>query len=124
MLTKVGPLALFCMEAPEVWFFDVVRVPVKGKAATVTIDPLFVEVCEPNTLAVLALAPDRLVKCAGNIIAKRRRVTRLRVCADRPTTITVTIAGIRKGFADIRFPARTVRQMALNNQRWRHLSAA
>lgn len=124
MPTTTGPRALFCMEAPEVWFFDILRVPVKGRAETVAIDPLFLQVCEPGSLAVVAMAPDRLAKCAGNIIAKHRRVTRLKVTTDKPSTVTVTIAGIRKGFGGIRFPARTVRQMALNNQRWAHLSAA
>lgn len=48
-------VALFCVESPDVRFEDVVRLPITGPITTKTIDPRFIEVCEPGSIDVISV---------------------------------------------------------------------
>lgn len=122
MPTNVGNVALFCAEAPEVWFYDVMRVEMESKVTAVPLDTLFVQVCEPDSLVVQCVTPEHNLPWRAAIVHPAGGVPILDLWAETPVLMIVTVAGIRKGFNGIRFPYRTERQRVLNNQRWDHMS--
>lgn len=123
MPTNVGNVALFCAEAPECWFYDVLRIEMESKVLAVPIDPRFVQVCEPESMVVQCVTPEHNVPWRAAIVHPDGGVPVLDLWAEMPVCMVVTIAGIRKGWKGIRFPYRTERQRVLNIQRWDHLSA-
>ncbi|HEY1083709.1 MAG TPA: hypothetical protein VGE29_15720, partial [Prosthecobacter sp.] len=112
--TSQGPRALFCMEAPDVWFFDIVTmVPCEHPFR---LDERFLEVIEQESLCILsAFPPVEAFVREGALHVRGHSAAEF---------VTFTLAGIRKGCFGMRFSARTEEQMRLNTQRWQHLSAA
>ncbi len=110
--TAQGPRALYCMESPEVWFFDILRVALGTQPGGVPVDPLFMEVIAPHTLCLLAAYPPVPVQLSEGVLHLPAGTGH----------VTLTLAGIRQGCEGRRFEPRTLAQMQLNNQRWRHLS--
>lgn len=100
---------LFCAEAPEVWFFDFVRIPA-GEHRWAEVDPLFVEVCEPGSLFAQTTAGPYKAFLSDD----QRRV----YVPDTIEAAVVTIYGIRRGFAGVRFTRHTAEQNAENNRFW------
>lgn len=119
VMTTQGPKALYCAEAPEVWFFDVYRLQVDAGESEHGLAPLFLEVIEPGTLVPLS-------KCADGCVSVRleldEKAGKLRLYANGTTMLTVMVGGIRKGCVGLGFASRTVEQMEANDARWRWMS--
>lgn len=92
-----GILRVFCAEAPEIWIFDIVPCNTK-------IDPLFMQVIEPDTLC--AIGGFCWIDVDGGFVRSRDSEAR------------IMIAGIRKGFKGTRFTRHTEKQYQQNLQFW------
>ena len=108
-------VALFCVESPDVRFEDVVRVRITGPTTTQTIDPRFIEVCEPGSIDAISVASP-LPSLIGAVVDRNRIV--VRVAGDVPPFAIVTLSGIRAGHYGFRFPRKTRDQMLRNNAFW------
>lgn len=110
-----GYAALFAHEMPEVRFDDFMLVRVKGRVTSVEIDSRFVAVCERGSLAVCGAVGDTgPVRCAR--IAKGKLTVETNWLGRRPSVVSVRITGVRRGFAGLRFPSRTLRQFTANEE--------
>jgi len=110
-----GYAALFAHEMPEVRFDDFMLVHVKGRVTSVEIDPRFVAVCERGSLSVCGAVGDTgPVRCAR--IAKGKLTVETNLLGRRPSVVSVRITGVRRGFAGLRFPSRTLRQFTANEE--------
>jgi hypothetical protein len=108
-------VALFCVEAPEVRFEEVIRVPLAGPVTEHALDATFLAVCEPESLWVVGWstpAPSRLGLCV------RGNVLRVEAAGDIPPYAVVKLSGVRAGFHRTRFPERTPEQMERNERFW------
>lgn len=107
-------LGLHCIEAPEVWFFDVMQVFLTDFNEQHEIDPDFLAVCEPGSVCVISVATEEPVavgsKVHGDVLVARTLCGR--------SWATVTLAGIRKGAKDRRFPKHTPQQKQNNDYFW------
>jgi hypothetical protein len=113
---ETGYAAVYTMEAPDIRFEDVFQdLRVRGRRTEFTIDPRFLEVCEPGTLRVVGVAGD-LPHVVGAVITDcgKLALTASMVPILRPRVVNVKISGIRKGFLGIRFGKRTRRQFVEN----------
>lgn len=108
-------MALFCVESPDVRFEDVVRVSITGPITTKTIDPRFIEVCEPGTIDVISVASS-LPSLIGAAVDRDRLLVHIK--GDPPPYVIVTLSGIRAGHWGFRFPRKTHDQMLRNNAFW------
>ena len=105
-------VSLVCVEMPETRFEDVVKVFVE-KEVVYDIDPLFVAVCEPNSIEVISTVPSEPV-CVGAKI----KGTKIIINSLSPTNVTLKISGIRKGRKGKRFERFTKEKMIQNNKFW------
>lgn len=116
--TSRGPVAIFCVESPEVWITDTLEMTVCGGDA-LPLPPLLLEICEPGSVRVASVVAATAVPVGasvqGGYIVFDTPGLAVRVC--------VIVQGIRAGFAGVRFPARTQKQMERNNAHWREISA-
>ena len=85
---------------------------------TRAIDPVFVEVCEPGSILVSAIVPDLPIPCGAKVQAGQLTVSLADSPMGLPTEATVTVRGIRKGFAGVRFPTKTKAEMEHNHAFW------
>ncbi|MFN7891481.1 MAG: hypothetical protein ACK5OC_14405 [Pirellula sp.] len=113
--TPGGFTALFTEECPEVRFDDVLLVTMTGRTATVPIDPKFVEVCEKNSIEVCAAQPDRPLMVGARVNGSHVHVT-LSEESQTPVRIVLRLTAIRRGFAGVRFPNRTLEQFEANER--------
>ena len=113
-------MALYCDESPEVWFRDVMRVPITGCGSHQKIDVRFMDVCERNSIVVTSLVPNRPVPVSGTISrgCLNIMIPKDTAARDKPTEVVASIAGIRKGFSGVRFPNKTKDEMVINNAFW------
>jgi hypothetical protein len=135
--TPGGYTALFTLESPEVRFDDVLTAEVSGAETRLPIDPKYLEVCAPGTVEVCGCVPNRpvLIGAAvedGAVVIrlfnhKDTKTQRLFsfvpscLCGEKknppqPLRVVIRLTGIRKGFADHRFPDRTRRQFLANER--------
>ena len=105
-------VALFCVESPDVRFEDVVRVPITGAVTILSIDPMFIEVCEPDSIDVISIASP-VPALVGAVVERDQLV--VRISGDLPPFVIVTLSGIRAGDKGLRFPRKTRNQMLRNN---------
>jgi hypothetical protein len=108
-------VALFCVESPDVRFEDVIRVPVTGPVTTAQLDPVFVGVCELDSLDVIAVTAPTPASIGAAIAGDTVTV---RITGDLPPFVIVTVSGIRAGSRGVRFPRKTREQMLRNNSFW------
>lgn len=100
-----SPLYLFAREAPQSRYEDFGTVVVRGGRAEVPLDPTFREVIEPAAdYNVFLTAQDG----AARVAVGERRVDRFTVLADRDVTVAYNIAGVRRGYSDVRFTLKDV----------------
>ena len=92
-----------------------VRLPITGPITTKTIDPRFIEVCEPGSIDVISMASP-LPSLIGASVDHDRLVVRIQ--GDLPPYVIVTLSGIRAGHFGFRFPRKTRDQMLRNNAFW------
>jgi hypothetical protein len=108
-------VALFCVESPDVRFEDVVRVPVTGPVTTARLDPMFVGVCEPESLDVISVSAPTPAAIGAAIAGD---TVTIRIEGDLPPFVIVTVSGVRAGSRGVRFPRKTREQMLRNNSFW------
>jgi hypothetical protein len=97
-------------------FDDVMTATVVQDETLLTIDPKFIEVCEPGSVQVCGCVPDLAVPVGATVENDTLRV-RLGVREDdHPVTLTIRLTGIRKGFRSQRFPNRTEAQFLANEE--------
>jgi hypothetical protein len=112
--SPTGYTALFCREAPEVRFDDVISAPVSARINTVAIDPRFLSVCEKGTVRVVSAIGD-----CGQVLWARKEGGLIRFAVSRfpwlrPTEVRFVVDGVRRGFRNMRFPQRTEEQFTAN----------
>jgi hypothetical protein len=100
--TKGGFTALYAMEAPDVRFEDILRSGLKHPVTRLKIDPRFVAVCEPGSIDVVAVIPERPMSIGAKVAGGFVVITR--PARSKPCQVTVSVSGIRKGFAGRRWP--------------------
>lgn len=116
--TKEGYREVACIESPEVLFFDVMEFSTSGYATScrttkIDIDPIFLEIVEPETLKVLSVVPSEITSFSAKIIKGKVIIE-----TNRNVTGHVMIAGVRKGFLGHRFTERTKEQFERNVAFW------
>ena len=68
--SPTGYTALFIAEMPEVRFDDVMTATVVEDETCLTIDPKFMEVCEPGSVQVCGCVPDQPIP-VGAVVERR-----------------------------------------------------
>lgn len=121
--SRTGFAALNCTESPETWFTDTFVIAIHGRETAHRIDPSFLEVCEKGSLLVQATVPDRPALVGAYIAGGMLHVECARMPWNRPGTVTVTLAGIRKGRGGLRFVERTEAQWERSKDFWKKLSS-
>lgn len=109
-----GYTALFTLESPEVLFEDILLARIPQKAATLQIDPRFVEVCEPRSLVVSGCVPNVPVVVGASVEGS---LVHVRFAVENETQtvqLVLRLTGVRRGFAGLRFPNRSRRQFQAN----------
>jgi len=108
---------LFCLEAPECRFLDLMTITLEGTTARCPIDPLFLEACEPGSMVAFSAVPQTplpgTIACrveGSHVVVETIRPP------ERPVSITVAISGLRRGATD-RFPVFS-EAVARRNQRF------
>ena len=114
-----GYVELSCIEAPEILFLDIVLVQYKGAADVFGIDKLFVEVCEPDSIRILSVVPDKPVLVCAEMISGNSFM--LRGETNARAAITVMMSGVRRGFGGRRFIQRTKQDYDRNMKFWSRL---
>jgi hypothetical protein len=109
-----GYRELYCVEASEVLFIDVADVEITQRTHIFDIDPIFIESCEKGSIRVMGYSCDRPIALGIKIEKGSISVTTNNV----PTKATVTLCGVRKGFAGRRFAERTAEEAVRNNAFW------
>jgi hypothetical protein len=112
-----GYTALFTLEAPDVRFDDVLTATVTGPDTWLSIDPKFLDVCEPGTVQVCGVVPDVPIAVGAAVVDDRVRVRLPRRKTTSPVQLVIRLTGIRRGFGGHRFPDRT-REQFLANERF------
>ena len=109
--TRDGFVALQVLEAPSVSFLDFVSFDLREKITMRQIDPQFMEVCEMESIAVAACTPiwpEAIgAEVIGNVIVIKR-------AGEGKQRVTLTLVGIRKGFAGHRWKNRNRMQFDAN----------
>jgi len=116
-----GIIALHAVEGEDALFKDVITLPVSARGyGKARIDPIFSEVCEPGSLFVqMAFVPactshlGATVQSSGSGIWIKARVS---PAPRREILVTLTLAGIRKGFAGAKLMSCTQEQMESNQR--------
>jgi hypothetical protein len=114
--TSKGFRELACIEAPEVLLYDVMCLLHTGRKSTAHIDPLFMEVCEPGSIKVVSVVPDKPVSVGARVVDD---VVKAETERDKVTTLTFMLCGTRKGFAGRRFEKKTEKEYQRNIKFWR-----
>jgi hypothetical protein len=112
--SPTGYTALFIAEMPEVRFDDVLTATVTDDETLISIDPRFLEVCEPGSVQVCGCVPDVPIP-VGAVVENDDVRVRLGVrCEGESVKLVLRLTGIRKGFSSQRFPDRTEEQFLAN----------
>jgi hypothetical protein len=112
-------LGLYCAEAPQVWFFDIVEARVAKITTKIPIDPKFIEACEVETIRVTAATSDDTGLGYSKVWVEGENI-KLEIDKNIPVddfNLRVTIYGIRKGCTQ-RFAEYTEEQAMRNNSFW------
>lgn len=118
---KGHPIAMHCVETPDVRFEDVMVCQIRQPEQYFPIDPVFLEACEDGSVVPISAVSTEprnigLRVVGGNLLVKCHLTEVGWVPA--PFTVYVKLSGIRKGFQDVRFPKRTEEQMERNRDFW------
>ena len=113
--SPTGYTALFIAEMPEVRFDDVMTATVVEDETCLTIDPKFLEVCEPGSVQVCGCVPDQPIP-VGAVVENDRVRVRLGARSEDHVNLVIRLTGLRKGFNGQRFPNRTEEQFQANEE--------
>ena len=114
--SPTGYTALFIAEMPEVRFDDVMTATIVEDETLLTIDPKFVEVCEPGSVQVCGCVPDLPIPIGAVVENDSVRVRLGARGEDQFVNLVVRLTGIRKGFNGQRFPDRAEEQFLANEE--------
>jgi cyanophycinase-like exopeptidase len=85
--------------------------------AVVHIDPRYVEVCEANSIEVCGTSANIPVMIGAVVEGGQVNLSMASLSPiASPVRVVVRLTGIRKGFADKRFPNRTQKQFEANER--------
>jgi hypothetical protein len=115
-LSPTGHVALLTMEAPEILFFDVQRVTVKGRRTNYEISPIFIDVCEPGSIRVVSVTTDKPAMSGCRVSGSQAVIDLNYPMFQRPKVMDFMLCGTRKGFKGVRFPLRDKEQFDLNEK--------
>lgn len=112
-----GIIAMHAIEGAECWFKDSVTIPVRGGFGSAFLDPTFLECCEPGSIraqhaSISGLSLPIGVSVSGSGL---RTFVSVRLSAAVNTLVTVTVCGLRRGFAHKRL-ALCTREQYENNR--------
>lgn len=102
---------------PEVRFDDVMVAKIPQEDGELTIDPKFVSVCERGSIEVCGWSCDKPVAIGLRVINGNK--VRVQFASQDPkhaVRLVIRLTAIRKGFAGVRFPARTRKQFEANER--------
>lgn len=107
-----GVIAMHAIEGAECWFKDTMSIQVVHGHATAALDPTFAECCEQGSI----IAQHAAVRGSACLVSARVAEGCVHVSLSPPATaiVTVTLAGLRRGFSGLRLPLCT-REQYLNN---------
>lgn len=114
--SPTGYTALFIHEMPEVRFDDVFSATVTDDETMISLDPRFLEVCEPGSVQVCGCVPDLPIPVGAVVENDAIRVRLGARGGDQSVNVVIRLTGIRKGFASQRFPDRTEEQFIANEE--------
>jgi hypothetical protein len=113
-----GYVGLMCVEGPEVRFEDVILAGLPDPpGGRIPIDPMFLHVCEPDSIEVVGLVPSLPVVLGARVEGHEIVLSR-QTYTDRPVSATIKLSGIRRGRQDVRFPRFTREQYERNTRFW------
>jgi hypothetical protein len=118
--TELGIHRLSAMEAPEAFFYDhlEVRVGEQSMEARVRLDARFAASVELDSVTVCACVPDRLMTTAARVTHGLLHV----YTEPGPVTVQVMVKGVRRGFANRRFPQATREEMERSHALWQQIN--
>ncbi|MGE0609841.1 MAG: hypothetical protein AB7O62_22310 [Pirellulales bacterium] len=108
-------VGLFCVEAPQVRFEDVLKVRINGVETIHELDSTFLDVCERDSVEVVGVSTPIPTTVGVEVMSARLRIT---VAGDLPEYVVLKLSGIRVGRSGARFPRFTESQMHRNNNFW------
>lgn len=114
--TPLGIFGMAAIEMPEARFREQMKLVIKVPSLIRGIDPRFLGSVEPDSLRIVSIISTSPVKV-------QIKGTRLHCKASCPAVATVVLSGIRRGFADQRFPRFTAHQMQQNADFYRRAHA-
>lgn len=118
--TKTGYTALYCVEAPDVRFEDtiVVERPKWARNWSVNTCGRFRSVLEDGSMEVVAYTADKPVPVGFSIDEQGVLTVRTSYFPfHRPNRLVVKLAGIRRGFAGVKFEEKTKAEFDANEKR-------
>lgn len=118
--TKTGYTALYCVEAPDVRFEDtiVVERPKWARNWSVNTCGRFRSVLEDGSMEVVAYTADKPVPVGFSIDEQGVLTVRTSYFPfHRPNRLVVKLAGIRRGFAGVKFEEKTQAEFDANEKR-------
>ena len=104
------------MESPDVRFEDVLVITsdIFG-TGSVKLDQRFIDVCEPDSIEIVAVTTDTPVAVGVRLLNGH---VQLRSRSSGCVRAVITVSGIRKGFADVRFTPHTEEEYEQNRRFW------
>ena len=107
--------ALYCVEAPEVRFEDLLEVEAAGGEESCQVDPTFLKACEPETVVVLSVMSEAFLPLGADVDGGTVVFSR----GLRPgEKVRVKLSGVRLGFCGVRMDVRTREEAEANAKRW------
>jgi hypothetical protein len=110
---------------PFAIFEDIIEVDVEESATEIQldIDPVFIDVCEEDSLKITGLVPNTACVVGGEIINKKiiLKISSIRAYPSYnhpfPSKIIIKISGVRKD-RGVRFPKYSEEEAVKNNTFW------
>jgi hypothetical protein len=114
--TSQGYNELACLESPEVIFLDVKKFKHVGTVSSFDVDPMFVEVCEPDSIIATSAVADIPVSVGVSKLPQNRfMVITSETCT---ANVNIVLMGTRKGFGGRRFAKKTRAEYERNTRFW------
>lgn len=119
---------MHAIEGAECWFKDSVTLRVKAGFASAFLDATFIECCAAGSIFAQHAHADDYTGCIGaEVSCSAGRVwfvVRLEPAPQHPVLVTVTVAGLRRDFANKRLPLCTRKQWLSNRAFYAQAHAA
>ena len=117
-----GFIRWHCPERPDVVFEDVLNIDLDDAGnGEWTLEPEMIECCEPGSLQVTAICTKSPAACGAEIIGNKVFVRTISL-GDPNTAATVTVEGVRRGFAGVKWEAADEAAAVANATIWELLN--